>query len=78
MTTDELKELWTIVNQDGTPVVPVDENPESADEGMLVYFSRRAAELAAEYQSETFDGMDCRAERLGRLIPPETEEPDYA
>ena len=37
-----------------TPIVPYDENPESDDEGILVYSSQEAAECAARYQTEQY------------------------
>ncbi len=48
-----LSSLFTILNR-GThePVVPFDANPDSDDEGMLVYRCRAAAESAAEHQAE--------------------------
>jgi hypothetical protein len=63
-----MKELWTIVHRaSGKPVVPYDTNPGSDDEGMLVYRSRKAAELAAEHQSDMYD-LDCEARRLDKVI----------
>ena len=63
-----MSELFTVVNrQTGIPIVPIDCNPESDDEGMLVYWSREAAELAAEHQSERYE-MDCEARSLNRVI----------
>ncbi len=56
-----LSSLFTILNR-GThePVVPFDANPDSDDEGMLVYRCRAAAESAAEHQAECYD-LDCEA-----------------
>jgi hypothetical protein len=59
-----LKDLWTVIDHaTRRPVVPVDCNPQSDDEGFLVYRSRTAAELAAEHQSDLYD-LDCQACRL--------------
>ena len=59
-----LKDLWTVIDHaTRIPVVPFDCNPESEDEGFLVYRSKRAAELAAEHQSELYE-LDCQACRL--------------
>lgn len=63
-----LHELWTVVMRDtGDPVIPYDCNPESPDEGMLVYLSQRAAELSAEHQSDLY-GLDCEARRLDKVL----------
>lgn len=63
-----MSELFTVVNRStGEPVTPFDCNPQSDDEGMLVYWSRRAAELAAEHQAEHYD-LDCEARSLDRII----------
>ena len=63
-----ITDLWTVVvRSNGSPVLPIDSNPESTDEGMLVYLSRRAAELSAEHQSELYD-LDCEARRLDRVL----------
>ena len=62
-----LQDLWTVVMRDtGNPVVPYDCNPESDDEGMLVYLSRRAAEMSAVHQSDLYD-LDCEARRLDKV-----------
>jgi hypothetical protein len=62
-----MNELWTIVKRtSGDPVVPLDCNPSSDDQGMLVYRSRVAAESAAEYQSDMYD-VDCEARRLDKV-----------
>jgi hypothetical protein len=63
----QLSDLWTVVMRaTGMPVLPVDCNPESDDEGMLVYRSRRAADTAAEHQSDMY-GLDCEARRLDKV-----------
>ncbi len=46
---------YTIVNEHGVPVLPLDENPDSEDEGMLVYRSQEAAQAAADYQMLCYD-----------------------
>ncbi|MEN6507139.1 MAG: hypothetical protein ABFD92_21595 [Planctomycetaceae bacterium] len=62
----KIKDLWTVVLcKSNEPVVPIDDNPESDDQGMIVYRSQRAAELAAEYQAEMY-GIDCRACRMDK------------
>ena len=46
---------WVLVwMPSGNPIVPYDSNPESDDEGMLVYRSKRAGELAAKHQMEMY------------------------
>jgi hypothetical protein len=62
-------EFWTVVHSDtGEPVLPFDANPESDDEGMLVYLSKIAAEASARHQAETYD-LTCQAKRLADLYP---------
>jgi hypothetical protein len=46
---------YTIVNELGVPVLPLDENPDSEDEGLLVYRSLEAAQAAADYQMFCYD-----------------------
>jgi hypothetical protein len=59
-----LKDFWTVIDHaTRVPVVPSDCNPGSSDEGFIVYRSKRAAELAAEHQSELYE-LDCQACRL--------------
>ena len=54
-----LQSLFVIVNSDtGTPVPPIDCNPDHEDQGMMVYLSREAADLAAIHQSQFFFGDD--------------------
>jgi hypothetical protein len=66
---ESMSDLWTIVHSDTKkPVLPMDCNPESDDEGMLVYRSQKAAELAAEYQAEMYD-IVCEARRLDEAQP---------
>jgi hypothetical protein len=62
-------ELWTIVHSDTkNPVLPMDCNPKSDDEGMLLYRSQKAAELAADYQTEMYD-LVCEARRVDEVQP---------
>ncbi len=64
-----LSDLWTVVMRDtGDPVLPLDSNDEFSDQGMLVYCSKRAAELSAEHQSDLYD-LDCEARRLDKVLP---------
>lgn len=63
----ELSDLWTIVlRRDGSPVVPFDAN-EHEDQGMLVYLTREAAEVAAEHQADLYE-IDCEARRLDKAL----------
>lgn len=64
------KAFWTVVwNTDGRPVPPLDSNPGSDDEGMLVYRTRKAAQLAAEHQSNSYgDGAIAIAVPLTTII----------
>ncbi|MDD4888664.1 MAG: hypothetical protein PHU85_01945 [Phycisphaerae bacterium] len=49
-------------------MLPLDSNDEFSDQGMLVYCSKRAAELSAEHQSDLYD-LDCEARRLDKVLP---------
>lgn len=66
--------LYTIVHiQSLRPVVPFDCNPDSDDEGMLVYGSFEAASKAADHQNGLYD-VECIAFRVealdeGVLVP---------
>lgn len=59
---------WTIVLPDGRPVVPNDDNPGHADQGMLVYMSYSAAVCAAAHQSAMYDSVEARPELLLNTI----------
>lgn len=61
---------WTICHgkQSGLdPVVPLDDNPGSKDEGMLVYSSEKAAKFAARHQANLY-AMECRAVPLDDVL----------
>lgn len=64
------KAFWTVVwNTDGRPVSPLDRNPGSPDEGMLVYRTRKAAQLAAKHQTDSYgDGAIAIAVPLTTII----------
>lgn len=50
---------WTVVwSPSMTPIVPYDSNPGSADEGLLVYRSKTAAEHSANHQQEMYGGEE--------------------
>jgi hypothetical protein len=62
-------DYWTIVHDKTRhPVIPFDCNPGSADEGMLVYRSRRAASAACGHQRQLY-GVKCHAVKLGQEAP---------
>lgn len=53
------KEWWTVVwMPSNRPIVPYDANPKSDDEGLLVYRTKKAAELAADHQFEMYGDME--------------------
>lgn len=65
-----MREYWTIVHKGTkTPVVPFDTNPGSVDEGMLVYWSRVAADLACEHQFALY-GVECKPCPLDKAKEP--------
>lgn len=52
-------QAWVVCTEGGDPIVPFDCNPEfEADEGMLVYRSREAAEASARHQESLYGGAD--------------------
>jgi hypothetical protein len=58
---------YTIVNELGVPILPLDENPDSEDEGMLVYSTLAAAQAAADYQMLCYNLEDVRPLPLHEL-----------
>lgn len=58
---------YTIVNELGNPVLPLDYNPDSEDEGMLVYRTLEAAKAAADYQMLCYDLENVRPLTLHAL-----------
>lgn len=50
-----MDKLYVLVWDDfGTEVVPFDCNPSHKDQGMLVYRSKEAADMAAEHQTDLY------------------------
>lgn len=61
-------ELWTLVHcNKGTPVLPLEGNPGCQDEGLLVYQSRFAVEMAACNQHKFYRVL-CRRELLQTVL----------
>jgi hypothetical protein len=62
----EVPNLWTVVDRKTRePVPPVDYNPDSNDQGIMVFRSRSAARMSASYQNGLYD-VDYAACRLDR------------
>lgn len=67
-------EFWTLrwfdygTDEPSDFVYPQDENPESDDEGLLVYLSKEAADAAAIYQSMLW-GKDQTGEQYAKAVP---------
>lgn len=68
--TKAVVDFWTVVMSDtGLPVLPFDCNPDSCDQGMLVYQSKSAAEKSAKHQRRMY-WLKCKAARLDRVELP--------
>jgi hypothetical protein len=65
-----LDSLFVVTGKCRRPIHPVDENPGNEDQGMMVYFSREAAEKAAEYQNDMYE-LDAIACPLADVVPEE-------
>lgn len=49
------EECWTLIDDEtGIPVLPLDDNPGSADEGMLLYLTEKGAQSAAQHQRDSW------------------------
>jgi hypothetical protein len=59
--------FWTLISRESRePIPPLDCNPGSKDEGMLVYRSERAAMSACRHQKRLY-GVICAPKRLSDL-----------
>lgn len=58
--------MFVLVTDEGKPVPPMDCNPGTGDEGMMVYRTKEGADKSAIRQREMFD-VDCHAIPLSEL-----------